>query len=202
MSLLGTKLKELRENRGKSVQKVVNDLQCAGLRKDMDKYVFRKTFSQWETGEKNPNLTDLVALCDYFNVPADYLLGRDAPQFDDNIIADASTALGISENAVKNIMIIASKGDSSSDMFDRLIGSDLFVDLIKTIVHSRNRIDSAVKAVKDSNNIKVIEHHAMIAKAYLILSEEKASDLLCELLQFYRFDKLMYDAKDGDPNAE
>lgn len=35
-----------------------------------------RTYQRYEYGERVPSITVLVALCDYFNVSADYLLGR------------------------------------------------------------------------------------------------------------------------------
>ena len=34
------------------------------------------TISRWENGEITPTITYLILLCDYFDVSADYLLGR------------------------------------------------------------------------------------------------------------------------------
>ena len=34
------------------------------------------TISRWENGEITPSINYLILLCDYFDVSADYLLGR------------------------------------------------------------------------------------------------------------------------------
>ena len=34
------------------------------------------TYNNYEQGTREPSLETLVLLCDFFNVPADYLLGR------------------------------------------------------------------------------------------------------------------------------
>ena len=33
--------------------------------------------SMWETGQREPTLSSLVSLADYFGVPLDYLVGRE-----------------------------------------------------------------------------------------------------------------------------
>ena len=38
----------------------------------------KQAISQYERGERNPSMTVLDALCDFFNVSSDYLLGKDS----------------------------------------------------------------------------------------------------------------------------
>ena len=35
-----------------------------------------RTYQRYEYGEREPNMTTLIALADYFNVSLDYLVGR------------------------------------------------------------------------------------------------------------------------------
>lgn len=37
----------------------------------------QRTLSNYETGKTNPDSFAIIKLCDYYNVSADYLLGRD-----------------------------------------------------------------------------------------------------------------------------
>lgn len=59
------RLKELRKARKLSQLKVALDL-----------HTNQNTISRYETGEREPCLSDLVMLADYFDVSVDYLLER------------------------------------------------------------------------------------------------------------------------------
>mgnify|MGYP001513612803 FL=1 len=59
------RLQKLRERRRMS-RKALGEL--CGLSKNI--------IGQYERGEKEPTLASIVALADYFEVPADYLIGR------------------------------------------------------------------------------------------------------------------------------
>ena len=69
MKKLGTRLKELRKARGVG-QKAVAEWLGVSLR----------AYQFYEDGTYDPNLPNLIALADYFQVSLDYLVGRsDAP---------------------------------------------------------------------------------------------------------------------------
>ena len=59
------RLKEIRKARGISQLKLAMDLNMA-----------QNTISRYETGEREPGITELITLADYFRVSVDYLLGR------------------------------------------------------------------------------------------------------------------------------
>lgn len=59
------RLKQIREARGKMQKEAANELGI-GL----------STFSQYETGKREPDYSTLVRIADYFNCSTDYLLGR------------------------------------------------------------------------------------------------------------------------------
>ena len=59
-----TRLKELREEKKISQQKLGNTLGYTQV-----------CISRWETGERQPELDDIIAVALFFNVTADYLLG-------------------------------------------------------------------------------------------------------------------------------
>lgn len=65
MSILGSRLKELREGRGLR-QEDIADIFSYG----------KSTISQWESGKNAPEYKIVTKLADYFNVSTDYLLGR------------------------------------------------------------------------------------------------------------------------------
>lgn len=59
------RLRRLRERRRMSRQALG---ECCGLSKD----IIRK----YEQGEREPTATSLIAIADYFEIPIDYLVGR------------------------------------------------------------------------------------------------------------------------------
>ena len=59
------RLKELRKSRKISQVKLAMDLNMN-----------QNTISRYETGEREPGVTELILLADYFDVSLDYLLGR------------------------------------------------------------------------------------------------------------------------------
>lgn len=64
MSVFGDRVRGLRED------KDLNQTQLASILN-----VTQKKISRIETGENEPNLQDIKALCTYFNISADYLIG-------------------------------------------------------------------------------------------------------------------------------
>ena len=59
------RLRELRKTRGISQLKLAMDLNTN-----------QNTISRYETGEREPGITELITLADYFDVSVDYLLER------------------------------------------------------------------------------------------------------------------------------
>ena len=59
------RLRELRKSRGISQLKLAMDLNTN-----------QNTISRYETGEREPGITELITLTDYFDVSVDYLLER------------------------------------------------------------------------------------------------------------------------------
>lgn len=72
--------KDLREKRGKSQQEIAEDLG-----------VTDGSVSNWETGQRNPNVKRLQQIADYFNVSPSYLMGEE-PLMDDSYYIDREAA--------------------------------------------------------------------------------------------------------------
>lgn len=64
MKTFGEKIKELRKERGLTQKAVAEALS-----------VTIPTFSHWECDYQEPSFKDLVALCRFYDVSADYLVG-------------------------------------------------------------------------------------------------------------------------------
>lgn len=59
------RLREIRKTKGISQLKLAMDLNTN-----------QNTISRYETGEREPGITELIRIADYFNVSVDYLLER------------------------------------------------------------------------------------------------------------------------------
>lgn len=59
------RLKELRKKKGISQLRLATALNTT-----------QNTISRYETGEREPGISELIKIADYFNVSVDYLIGR------------------------------------------------------------------------------------------------------------------------------
>lgn len=59
------RIKELRKSKNISQIKLGIDLNMS-----------QNTISRYETGEREPSISDLIRIADYFGVSVDYLIGR------------------------------------------------------------------------------------------------------------------------------
>lgn len=64
MKIFCERLKELREEKGISINKLARELN-----------VDHSTIVRWEKGERVPTIDNLYLVAKYFNVSADYLIG-------------------------------------------------------------------------------------------------------------------------------
>jgi transcriptional regulator with XRE-family HTH domain len=70
MNDLSNKLKELRESKGVSMDKM-----CEDLSKLYNVNLAKSTISKWENGKSEPTLAYARILSKYFNVTLDYIIG-------------------------------------------------------------------------------------------------------------------------------
>lgn len=59
--------------------------------------VSRQTITNWENETARPSYEKLIEIADFFNVPIDYLIGRDAYITVNNVQIDPNTKLSIEE---------------------------------------------------------------------------------------------------------
>lgn len=65
MEAFAARLKQLRVEKGETLKIVAEALELS-----------LPCYAHYEQGIREPSLATIVKMCDYFNVPADYLLGR------------------------------------------------------------------------------------------------------------------------------
>lgn len=71
MKLIMNNLKPLRVAKELTLVQIAKDLQ-----------INPTTYSQWENGKREPDISMLIKLADYFNVTLDFLVGRDYHESD------------------------------------------------------------------------------------------------------------------------
>ena len=64
MDTFSTRLKDLREENNLTLKQLANEIGVSDI-----------AISRWENNKRTPNIDSLLALCKYFKVSADYLLG-------------------------------------------------------------------------------------------------------------------------------
>lgn len=113
METLATRLKELRKEKGYTLEKMANDLSTTKV-----------TLSRYENGTREPKSETLNQLSDYFNVSIDYLFGKT----DDRTPAVKSEIIDV-KKALDEIR--ADLENSDSLMFD---GECLSEDAISSLL--------------------------------------------------------------------
>ena len=63
--MFGNRIRDLRKENGLTQKQLADALQ-----------VDFRTVSFWETERFEPNIDQIIKLCNYFNVSADYIIGR------------------------------------------------------------------------------------------------------------------------------
>ena len=67
---LGNLLKQLREEKNISMDKMIEDLKSL-----YSISIAKSTISKWENNKADPSMENAKVLCNYFNISLDYLLG-------------------------------------------------------------------------------------------------------------------------------
>lgn len=89
-----TRLRELMKNANVTQQTLANDIG-----------ITRQAISQYMDGSVQPNIEKLYKIADYFNVSADFLLGRSDVMGKNSTVNNICEKLGLSEKAVKMLML-------------------------------------------------------------------------------------------------
>lgn len=99
---IGERIKELREISGTTQQTLADAL-----------HVKRETINMWENGGRDLKTGYICDIADYFNISADYLLGRAECKTLDRDIQNACEVTGLSEEAIKvlNEYTLRNSGD-------------------------------------------------------------------------------------------
>lgn len=91
------RLKNLRHNAGLSQKEVAEDLNCSN-----------SCVSDWETGRREPSISDLIKLSKYFNVSVDYIIEN---AIDEDIVNEPPSKLTEIEEELLSIFNLLSSED-------------------------------------------------------------------------------------------
>ncbi len=58
------------------IKELRNEQHITQLKMAMDLHMSQNTISRYENGEREPGITELIRIADYFRVSIDYLVGR------------------------------------------------------------------------------------------------------------------------------
>lgn len=58
------------------IRELRNERHITQLKLALDLHMSQNTISRYESGEREPGITELIRIADYFHVSIDYLVGR------------------------------------------------------------------------------------------------------------------------------
>lgn len=138
LDVFSKRLVKLREERGNEYprQRVANDLG-----------ITRASLEYYEKGMRMPDIEKLNMLADYYNVSADYLLGRTEVRCTDRSLHSVSEATGITEKAAENLCELGKKYVSVSMFLEDEKVDELFKMLNEVIMNkfSYRYFDSVIR---------------------------------------------------------
>lgn len=118
---IGRKIVELRSDKGLTQERLA---EIIGVSREMLAY--------YEGGKRKIKIDILVKTAEYFNVSADYLLGRTSVKTTDTDLKSVCEYIGLSENAVTRIRSAISKDVKSSVLYEGIIVDILdYIDKLK-----------------------------------------------------------------------
>ena len=99
--------------------------------------VSRQAIGQWKDGNTLPDIVSLGKIADYFNVSADYLLGRTRVKSTDIDLKSVCEYTGLTENSVMEIQTVLSRDDPYPSVLFEGIVADI-IKLINTLRGEQN----------------------------------------------------------------
>ena len=109
MASIGLRIAKLREERGLSQKQLADELEKMGLK------VRRETVTQWENGSRDLKTEYTVKLADFFDVSADWILGRSDLKTTDEDTRKIHDLLPLSEKAIQVLFQMAAPDNLGGD---------------------------------------------------------------------------------------
>ena len=118
-----------RKNAGYNTQETFADIYDKKYNSNGEKSVLGSV-KKWERGAAVPKADSLLNICELLNCSADYLLGRQNVECNDNM--DANTRTGLDDIALNNIKSLKTDKEMSNIVSDKCTEYDVLCSLIRT----------------------------------------------------------------------
>lgn len=153
-SIFPTTFRKLLDERGKTQEELADFVG-----------VSRQSIAQWKDGKTKPDILYLTKIAKFFDVSADYLLGRQRAETMDISLAAACEYLGLSVKAVQKLSYLC-----NYDFADILLTETGF---ISSLIH---KIGAYVETLKPTHESRI----ARLESEFLgCISEKDATKYLC-----------------------
>lgn len=134
-AVFATKLRDLMSESATTQQELADALS-----------VKRQTISLYTTGQSKPNVEQLVVIANFFNVSADWMLGLTA---DRKRTPSAADDLGLSEKAIRNLMVYRLSPDQKSlktlNLLLESVGFSGFLAFVSRYISECNKKDPPIE---------------------------------------------------------
>lgn len=108
--------------------------------------ITRQSLAQYRDGNNIPDALTLAKIADYFDVSADYLLGRTDVKSANVDLKAVCEYTGLSEKAINQLATINKKNNNAKDIISDFISSSLFDGMIDEISSAIQALDTNVES--------------------------------------------------------
>lgn len=182
---LGRKLRELMDQWSYSAEKLSIMLKTRGYEAS------RELIIKWCNGTRTPSSEALCAICDCFNISADYLLGRVRTERDDTSLEYAADIIGLPpKSAVMLADLYSDSHGKASFVLGTMLSSNNFSATAKAISRSRDGISRQIRNCGEGKNLpdSFVQSVTDMADMYIMKAQAAMLPLLREALGY---DELM-----------
>lgn len=123
------------------------------LSENNQKAVSREMVNLWENGSRDLKTSQIIMLCEYFNVSADYLLGMSDVKTIEQDIKTACEVTGLSEKAIENIKSSMSYDLSTIPEINTFENSQ-FAQFVKMSENEKNKLKELQDFILYANRTK------------------------------------------------
>lgn len=157
--IFSERLLKLRENNHYKRQKVADDIGIS-----------RASLEYYEKGQRLPDIEILAKIADYYNVSADYLLGRSEAKVLNADIQSIAERTGLSDTALERL------SGSFSQKYNDMLNDETMQEVIKEVDGFEENIRSVIRDYSEAAN-RIIEAY-LLDMAVLLAALKKDSSII------------------------
>ena len=102
------------------------------------------TVSYYASGERTPNIEQLIKICEIFDVSSDYILGLSDVQTRNETIQGINEKTGLSGQTIAILQVEKTSGNTAfADFLDYIIKKPELLMRCITAIHTKNRFESS-----------------------------------------------------------